>query len=115
MKNLSFKILVLCVLFPPLLNIATIYVLERYFKVIYTRQIQGIYTGNTKFLFDGSIRLIDAIQLNIDNYLERKHAPRWGLKVNIKVTTKKGYLLFPSTFESSSQNILLIICPSGKP
>ena len=96
----------LCVLFPPLLNIATIHILEGYFKVIYTRQIQGMYTGNTKFLFDGSIRLKDAIQLNIDNFLNRKHAPRWGLKVIFKVTTKKGNVLFPSTFEPSTQNIL---------
>jgi predicted nucleic acid-binding Zn-ribbon protein len=106
MKTLSFKILVFCVLFPPLLNIATIYILEEYFKAIYTRKIQGIYTGNTKFLFDGSIRLKDAIQLNIDNFLKRKHAPRFGLKVIPKVTTKNGSVLYPSTFEPSSQNIL---------
>jgi hypothetical protein len=106
MKHLSFKILVFCVLFPPLINIGTIHLLERFFKASYTRQIQAVYTGNAKHLFDGSVQLKDAIQTNIDDFLQRKYAPRWGLKVIITVSTKEGGLLFPATFESSAQNIL---------
>lgn len=80
--------------------------MERFFKASYTRQIQAVYTGNAKHLFDGSIQLKDAIQVNIDNFLKRRYAPDWGLKVIITVTTKEGALLFPSTYESSTQNIL---------
>ncbi len=106
MKHLSFKILAICVLFPPLLNIVTIHLLERFFNASYTRQIQAVYTGNLKFLFDGSIQLKDALQTNIDKFLKSKMAPRYGLKVIITVSTKEGGLLFPATFESSAQNIL---------
>lgn len=106
MKQLSFKILVLCVLFPPLLNIGAIHLLERYFKASYTRQIQAVYTGNAKHLFDGSIQLKDAIQTNIDEFLRSKRAIPWGLKVIVTVSTKEGGLLFPATFESSAQTIL---------
>jgi ribosomal protein S10 len=106
MKYLPFKILVFCVLCPPLLNIGAIHLLERYFKATYTRQIQAVYTGNTRQLFDGSIQLKDAIQINIDNFLKQKYAPSWGLKVIVTVSTKEGALLFPATFEASAQNIM---------
>lgn len=106
MKYLPFKIIVLCVICPPLLNIGAIHLLERYFKATYTRQIQAVYTGNTRQLFDGSIQLKDAIQTNIDGFLKQRYAPRWGLKVIVTVSTKEGALLFPATFEASAQNIM---------
>ncbi len=106
MKHLSFKILVFCVLFPPLLNIVSIHFLERYFKASYTTQIQSVYTGSTRQLFDGTIRLKDAIQINVDNFLKQRSAPHWGLKVIITVSTKEGALLFPATYDESAEDIM---------
>ena len=45
MRFLSLKILVLCILIPPVLYIASAYFLERHFQARFTREIEEIYTG----------------------------------------------------------------------
>ena len=67
MKFLSFKILFLCVLLPPFLYIFSIKSVERQLKDLYASEIEDIYTGDPQPLFDGSVRLRDAINKNIND------------------------------------------------
>jgi hypothetical protein len=97
--------LVLCVLLPPLLFIFSIQSLEKYFKQRCTREIQSSYTGDSKQLLDGSIRLKEAIQKNIVRYLRGKRATAWGLKLTVTVTTQGGTLLFPAAFDQASDDL----------
>jgi hypothetical protein len=105
MKHFPFKMLVLCVLLPPLLFIFSIQSLEKYFKQRCTREIQSSYTGDSKQLLDGSIRLKEAIQKNIVRYLKGKRATAWGLKLTVTVTTQGGTLLFPAAFDQASDDL----------
>jgi len=98
MRFLSFKILVLCILVPPVLYIASAYFLERHFQEQFAREIEDIYTGDPTPLFDGSVRLKDAVNKNIDRYLQTNAFISLGLKTNITVTTRKGTLLYPAVF-----------------
>jgi len=69
MRFVSIKILVLCILLPPVLYLLTVMVLERQGEERLTRQIEEVYTGDPQRLLDGSLRLENALEANINRYL----------------------------------------------
>ena len=106
MKYLSFKIFILCILLPPILYIFSIQSMEGHLKRRYAKKIADLYTGDTRPLFDGSVRLKDAINNNINRYLQSKAILSWGVKANITVTTKKNTILYPTVFNDEENSIL---------
>lgn len=106
MKFLSFKILILCILLPPVLYIISVQSIEGHLKKRYANDIEDIYTGNTQSLFDGDITLKDAINKNIDHYLQSKIMIQWGVKTNITVTTKGNTILYPAIFDNQKDTLL---------
>jgi len=106
MKFVSFKVIILCILLPPVLYIFTVQSLERHFKSQYSEEIEGIYTGDTAPLFDGSITLKDAINNNIDRYLTGKASLSWGIATKVTVTTKRGTILYPAVFVNEEDSLL---------
>jgi hypothetical protein len=107
MRILSFKILVLCILIPPVLYIASAYFLERHFQKQFASEIEDIYTGDPGPLFQGSLRLKDAVNKNINRYLKGSTIISMGLNATVTVTTQKGSLLYPAVFSQDDT--------SGKP
>ena len=106
MKFLSFKIFILCILFPPILYILSIQSIESHLKRRYAKEIEDIYTGDTRPLFDGSVRLKDAVNKNIDSYLQSKAILSWGVKAEITVTTKQNTILYPAVFNDDEDSVL---------
>ena len=106
MKYLSFKIFILCILLPPILYIFSIQSMESHLKRRYAKKIADLYTGDTRPLFDGSARLKDAINNNINRYLQSKAILSWGVKANVTVTTKKNTILYPTVFNDEENSIL---------
>ncbi len=106
MKFLSFKILILCILLPPVLYIISVQSIERHLKKQYANDIEDIYTGDTQSLFDGDITLKDAINKNIDHYLQNKIMIQWGVKTNITVSTKDNTILYPAIFDNEKDSLL---------
>ena len=98
MKYFPFKILILCILMPPILYIASVQVLEKKLQSRYSDEIEEIYIGDTRPLFDGSLAIADAITHNIDRYLQTKLLPSWGAKVSVTVTTRSNTIIYPATF-----------------
>ena len=105
MRYLSFKILILCILLPPIFYIATIQYLERLFNDRYSNEIEDTYIGDTRPLFTGSIWLPDAINENINRYIQSKMLLSWGAKLNVTVTTKRGTILYPPVFEEEADSL----------
>ncbi len=99
MKHFSFKIIILCLLLPPVLYIFSAWLIESNLQAKYAGRIEEIYIGDTQPLFEGSIRLQDAICRNIDQYLQDDFWISWGIKANVLVRTKRGILLYPKAFE----------------
>jgi len=106
LKYLSFKIFILCILLPPILYIFSIQSMESHLKRRYAKKIADLYTGDTRPLFDGSVRLKDAINNNINRYLQSKAILSWGVKANVTVTTKKNTILYPTVFNDDENSIL---------
>ena len=99
MKYLSFKILILCILLPSVLYVVSIQLIESHLQHWYLCEIEEIYTGDTLPLFDGTIRLKDAVGNNIDRYLQDSVLISWGIKVRVTVATKGGTLLYPAIID----------------
>jgi len=102
MKYLPLKIIILCIIFPPVFHLGAVQSLETYLRDAYKTDIENIYTGDTRTLFEGNIRLKDAVNNNIDNYLHSRALTSWGVKPNVMVTTKKGIIIYPSFEEEDS-------------
>ena len=102
MKFFSLKILILCILLPPILYIISVQSIERHLKSRYLNEIENIYLGDTRPLFEGSVRLKDAINRNINHYLQNKVLIRLGVKVIVTVTSKKGTILYPAAVNNKT-------------
>lgn len=102
MKYLPFRIIIICIIFPPILHLLTVQSLEKYFKNVYTTDIENVYTGDTRLLFEGNLSVKDAVNNNIDNFLQQNKLIPWGVKVNVLVTTKNGAIIYPSFEEDDT-------------
>jgi len=106
LKFFSFKILILCILLPPVLYIVSVLSIERHLKSRYAEEIEDVYMGDTQPLFSGDVTLKDAINKNIDQYLQSKIMILWGVKENITVTTKHNTILYPEDFDDEEDSLL---------
>jgi hypothetical protein len=106
MKYISFKLLIICILLPPVLYVFSLQSLERHLKSRYTKEIEDVYAGDTRLLFHGSIQLKEAINNNIDRYLKTKALIPWGVKTSVTVTTKHNTILYPAVLED--EQVLLL-------
>ena len=102
MKFFSLKILILCILLPPVLYIFSVQSLERNLKSRYLNDIENIYLGDTRPLFEGSLRLKDDINRNINRYLQNNVLISLGVKVIVTVTSKKGTILYPASVNNNT-------------
>ena len=71
---------------------------EQHFQEQFTREIEDVYTGDPAPLFEGSIQLKDAVNRNIDRYLQTNTYINLGLKTIVTITSLNGKLLYPDVF-----------------
>jgi hypothetical protein len=98
MKYFPFKILILCILLPPVLYIVTLQAVERYLHDTYARELEEIYIGDTKPLFEGYLKVEDAVNRNIDRFLQEKPLLHLGVKAKVTVTTKENRIVYPAAY-----------------
>jgi DNA repair exonuclease SbcCD ATPase subunit len=101
MKHIAFRIIVLCVLLPPVCYGFTIQGLEYYLGRQYTRDVEQVCIGETAPLFQGSVRLKDAVSANVNRYLKQQKLLSWGVKATVWVTSGAGVVLYPAPIEAS--------------
>ena len=104
MKHFPFKILVLCILLPPLLYVVSLNRLESWLQGRYQAQIAAIYRGNTQALLTGQARLEDALAKNIDAFLKTLWLPRLGVRLQVMVVSGLGTMVYPSPIALAGEN-----------
>jgi hypothetical protein len=107
MKHIAFRIIVLCVLLPPVCYGVTVQALEYYLGKKYTRGIEQVCVGDTEPLFRGSIRLKDAVGANINRYLHQQRFLSIGVRATVWVTTAAGVVLYPAPVDVDDSALLL--------
>lgn len=106
MRVLPIKILVFCILLPPLFYIATLLLVESYLQQRWADDIENVYTGDTRMLLNGSLRLQDAIRENISRFLSNRMMVRAGVRAVVTVVTKNGLLLYPPVYEAPVADVM---------
>ncbi len=105
MRHFPFRTLILCVLLPPLAYVFSIQALESYLTTKYDAALASAVPGDTRPLFDGSIRLQDAIRESVDAFIADRKLIRWGLRVAITVKTSDGTYLYPDAYEGPKSEL----------
>jgi len=106
-KYFPFKILILCILLPPVLYILTIQVLETHLETSVKNALEEIYIGDSAPLLDGTLEIEQAVARNINAFLQQKNLQTWGIQTRVSVTTRQGTLLYPRTFDLDDQDTAL--------
>ena len=99
MRFFPFKTLILCVLLPPFVYVFSIQSLEKTLQARYETMLSAASIGDTRPLFDGSMRLKDAVRENLNGFISGLKAPEWGVRVNISVKTRDGIYLYPDGYD----------------
>jgi hypothetical protein len=105
MRHFPIRALILCILLPPLVYVFSIQQLEKTIQARYDQELSATYTGDTRHLFDGSIRLQDAVRENVDAFLASRTLTRWGGSVNVTVKTGEGVYLYPVAYDNPASDL----------
>lgn len=105
MRHFPFKILILCVLLPPVVYVFSIQLLEKTLQARYDEILATVYIGDTRPLFDGSVRIQDAVRKNVNAFIASLKLRAWGVHVNVTVKTKNGIYLYPDTYDEPKPDL----------
>jgi hypothetical protein len=108
MRHFPFKTLILCVLLPPLVYVSSIQLLEKSIRARYDNKLAATYIGDTGRLFDGSVRLQDAIRENVNAFISSLKLPDWGVRVNVTVKTRDGAYLYPDAYDDPKSDLAVL-------
>ncbi len=104
MKTVSFRVLALCLLAPPILYVLTIGYLEDHLNRRYRTDIQDVYLRDTQALLTGGTPLREAVEENIDRYLRGRPLLPWGIDLAVTVVTRQGTILYPPIYQDETPN-----------
>lgn len=102
MRTLSFKILIICILFPPVLYLLTVSSLENYLHDKYETELTNIYLSDMNNILSGLTGIKNAIDASVTAYLQNNIFMKVGGKIDVNVTTKQGNILYPATYQNSA-------------
>ncbi len=100
MRFFSISILCACILIPPAFYLLSVQITERQVEEYIASRIEETYTGDPQALLDGSARLEDVLETNINRYLSESVLVRYGFALHVSVTTRSGRSVFPSQLET---------------
>jgi hypothetical protein len=108
MKRLSFNILVLCILLPPVLYLFSVNLLEKQMTDRSLTQVRNVYLSDITDILNGLVRLRDGVGDAIDNYLSDHWFVKVGGQLGVSVTTQRGTIIYPATYQDDPLNGLPI-------
>jgi len=97
MKYFPLKTAIFCLLFTPILYVATLSVYQKYVNDYYLQKIENVFIGDTSKLLEGRVPIDEQIAKNIYTFLKNDWMVQYvGLDLKIFVTTRKGKLIYPT-------------------
>ncbi|MFO7931995.1 MAG: hypothetical protein ACQETG_00245 [Thermodesulfobacteriota bacterium] len=104
MKHLSFKIIIICILMPPVLYTATIEGLESYFAARHEKAVNNVYLSDMNSILNGTSTLSDAINESISQYIKDNPWIDLGVKLDVTVATKQGTIVYPPVLQEEEED-----------
>lgn len=106
MRYFPFKILVLCILIPPILYLGAVTWVEHGLAVRYEKQIEKIWAGDMSKLLEGNVSLKDALYENVESFLDKRSGFEKKMKVVVTILSKQGHILYPSSYNDDPPSLL---------
>ena len=104
MKQFPFKVLILCILLPPVAHVVSVHGLEIYLQKHELSRVSGILINDMDALLQGRYTVKEEVTRNIDNYLRQWWLTRLGVKLDLLVKTKQGRILYPPSLAFEARN-----------
>jgi len=95
MAYFSFRLLFICIFFPPVLYVFSVQGLEQYFQNKRTKEVQSIVIQDFDAIYSGRYSVTEEISTNLERYAREDKLRSLGVTTKIVVSTKKGKLLYP--------------------
>ncbi len=100
MKYLSFNILILSILMPPMLYLGTIHGLEKYYlNTRYQNEIENIYLSDMNNILSGGVMLHESVREAIRRFMDEDLLITLGIDLDVTVTTEDGVILYPPGYQ----------------
>lgn len=105
MKFFPVKIMILCLLLPPLLYAGSIEMLKNYLDRFYSSRIENVFLTDTEPLLEGIVDIENAIAGNIEKFLDSDSLVQdLGVNLDILVVTNDGSIIYPA-YNSKETNL----------
>jgi len=95
MAYFSFRLLFICIFFPPVLYVFSVQGLEQYLQNKTTKDVQSIVIQDFDAIYSGRYSITEEISTNLERYAREDKLRSLGVTTKIVVSTKKGKLLYP--------------------
>ena len=92
---------------PPLLYLGTLRFVEEYLHTRYVHETENTFLGDSQKLFEGAIRLKDAVNDNVHSFLRSKKLIGHGLRINVTVVTAEDTILYPAVFSHETESSMV--------
>ncbi len=103
MKYFPLKILLILIVLVPAAQLAAVYSFETYLEKRCTSEIEERYIGDYRPLLVGAKRLSDVVAENMESYLKGIKWRRWGVIVDVLVTSGGNVIVYPAPAEPDAE------------
>ena len=107
MRYISLKIIICCIVFPPVAYVATLLCLVPLLENRLSSDIEKHLTGDTHLLLSGSVELADVVYTNVQGCLKRHRFATWGVRTRIEVKNGEGQILYPADWTSPDRETFI--------
>ena len=107
MRSLPFKLLMLCILLPPVLYLLTVSFMETYLQHKYDKEINNVYLSDMNDILNGLTSVKNSVSTAIETYLDKNLFLKAGGAIDVRVTTKGGAILYPATYQNFTEDNLM--------
>jgi hypothetical protein len=109
MRFLSFRVIYLCILLPPVLYVFSVQGLEMIIQKRWSAELNRMIVADTKPLLKGQIPLESQLHRNVQEFLLSRKLIPWGVRPEISITTRTGRVLYPvMIFEPSPKGRCMV-------
>ncbi|MDO9263840.1 MAG: hypothetical protein Q7U02_07730, partial [Desulfosalsimonadaceae bacterium] len=103
MRILPFKVLILCILLPPVLYLLNLSFLETYLQRKYDKEVNNVYLSDMNDILNGLTGIKSSINTAIETHLRKNFFLKAGGTLDVRVTTKGGAILYPATYQNFTE------------
>jgi hypothetical protein len=87
----------------PLMYLGTLRLIEGYLHNRYAYELENTFLGDSQRLFDGAVRLKDAVNKNVESFIRSKKWIGNGLRITVTIATAEGRILYPAVFSRDAE------------